>query len=219
MYTVSEPCPRCGHEKSILTIIWASEPIGSAQIGDRETLGKCVHCEKHCIVIIRTHMNAVLSGAHAGNGDVSKFQNIDFVRTVPEVDRHEAPEDVPARVAQAFVEGKAILARGMWTPAAGSFRTSLDRATQILWAGLGIEEETPFKMDRRLKKLAEKLFIPASMMEWADTVRVVGNDMHEIDEVSQEDAADAAHFVETFLTYMFTLPARVARFKARRQAE
>jgi hypothetical protein len=56
------------------------------------------------------------------------------------------------------------------------------------------------------------------MMEWAETIRVVGNEIHELEDISAEDAADAAHFVETFLTYMFTLPARVARFKERRGA-
>lgn len=219
MYTVSEPCPRCGHEKSILTIIWAVDPTNSTQLKDREALGKCIHCNDHSVLVLIAPGNLPLAGQNAGWGDIAVTPNVRLVRTIPAPAETIAPADVPEKVGKAYVEGMQILARGMWTPAAGSFRTSLDRATQILWADLGNGEDMPFKLDVRLKKLAANLSIPSAMMQWADTVRVVGNEMHDLDDVSKEDAEDAAHFVETFLTYMFTLPARVARFKARREAE
>lgn len=160
-----------------------------------------------------------LAGQTSCTGDAELNVNIEFVRTLPVTVPNAAPADVPEKIGNAYVDGMDILALGKWTPAAGSFRTSLDRATQVLWADLGTTEALPFKLDVRLKKLATNLSIPKAMMDWADTVRVVGNEMHDLDDVSKEDAEDAAHFVETFLTYMFTLPKRVERFKARRGAE
>ena len=216
MLTISQPCPRCGHEKSILSIVWADTPIAAIFDGQREVLVRCVHCQRHAIALFRSGSNFAFVGDASKRGDVSNWADVTFIRMLPAPAYQGAPENVPEKVAKAYSEGRAILARRMWTPAAGSFRTSLDRATQILWAGLQIDEVIPFKLDVRLKKLSEKLSIPQSMMEWADTVRVVGNELHDLDDVSQEDAEDAAHFVETFLTYMFTLPSRVAAFKERR---
>jgi hypothetical protein len=219
MYTISKPCPRCGHDKSIMSIVWADGPFNDREFMDRETLGRCIHCAEHTIILVRTFGHVALAGQNTGRGDIDQMQDIHYIGMIPRHFETQAPDDVPEKVGKAYVEGMTILSKKMWTPAAGSFRTSLDRATQILWAQHGFEEAMPFKLDVRLKKLAAKLSIPQSMMDWADTVRVVGNEMHEVDDVSAEDAADAGHFVETFLTYMFTLPARVARFKARREAE
>jgi len=59
--------------------------------------------------------------------------------------------------------------------------------------------------------------IASSLIEWANNVRVVGNEIHELGEVSEEDAMDAAHFTEMFLIYTFTLPRQVADFRVRRK--
>lgn len=74
----------------------------------------------------------------------------------------------------------------------------------------------PFKLDKRLKALQQNLALPQPMLDWADSVRVVGNEIHELDDISEADAKDAAHFTETLLTYMFTLPERVKAFQQRR---
>ena len=219
MLTLSYTCPRCEHEKSILQIVWEDEPNLKTYAGRREVLVRCIHCRQHSVALFFGPHDFTFTGHLTMLGDVAQWDEVTFCGILPATNDHSAPESVPGNVAKAFTDGKAILARGMWTPAAGSFRTSLDRATQVLWSGLEAGEQLPFKLDVRLRKLAEKLAIPKPMMDWADTVRVVGNEMHDVDEISKEDAEDAAHFVETFLTYMFTLPARVARFKARREAE
>ena len=216
MLTISHACPRCGHEKSIFSIVWADSPNQAIFNGIREVVGRCVHCQRHVIAVFMGTSSFAFTGNAGMRGDISNWGDVNFIEMLPDPDYPGAPDNVPDKVGKAYVEGRVILARAMWTPAAGSFRTSLDRATQILWAGLQTEDVIPFKLDVRLKKLAEKLSIPPSMMEWADTVRVVGNELHDLDDVSQEDAEDAAHFVETFLTYMFTLPSRVAAFKERR---
>lgn len=61
--------------------------------------------------------------------------------------------------------------------------------------------------------------IPNALVDWADVVRGVGNEMHAIEEVGNVDAKDAGHFAEVFLTYVYTLPQRLVDFRKRREPE
>ncbi|MGN7614324.1 DUF4145 domain-containing protein, partial [Magnetococcales bacterium HHB-1] len=46
--------------------------------------------------------------------------------------------------------------------------------------------------------------------EWAHTIRMIGNEAaHEITKVSLQDAKAIFYFLEIFLTYLFTLPAKM----------
>lgn len=179
---------------------------------------QCVHCRKHSIAVIRARGNLIVTGS-ASNffGDIDNFKGqLLLLRIIPHIPRSAAPEGVPDPVGKAYVDGLDILDTGKWTPAAGAFRTSLDRATKALWAYHLSTDDVPFKLEIRLKKLESLLGIPGAMMQWADGIRVVGNEMHEMEEISEADARDVAHFAEMFLTYAYTLPSRVERFKARR---
>ncbi|WP_429200069.1 DUF4145 domain-containing protein [Luteibacter sp. W1I16] len=185
---------------------------------DRDSMVQCVHCRKHSIAVIRGQGNLIVTGS-ASNffGDINIYKGqLNLVCIIPHIQPSTAPEGVPGPVAKAYVDGLDILNTGKWTPAAGAFRTSLDRATKILWADRFPSDDVPFKLDSRLKKLESLLGIPSAMMQWADSIRVVGNEMHEMEEISEADARDVAHFAEMFLTYAYTLPSRVEKFKERR---
>jgi hypothetical protein len=219
MMTISRPCPRCNHDKSILSIVWAEDPRAGANTTIREALVRCVHCNKHSIARMMAPDNCHLYGGHiAFHGDAEAAQRgLRCIELLPEPVKNDAPEAVPAQVASAYIDGREILARNKWTPAAGSFRTALDRATKMLWKQHDIAEEMPFKLEKRLKALEQRLSLPKDMLSWADKVRVVGNEMHELDDATEADARDVAHFCEMFLTYTFTLPARVEKFNTRRE--
>ena len=179
---------------------------------------QCVHCRKHSIAVIRARGNLIVTGS-ASNffGDIENYKpQLALIRIIPHIQPSAAPEGVPGPVAKAYVDGLDILDTGKWTPAAGAFRTALDRATKTLWADRFPDDEVPFKLESRLKKLESLVGIPPAMMQWADGIRVVGNEMHEMEEISEADARDVAHFTEMFLTYAYTLPSRVTKFKERR---
>lgn len=54
------------------------------------------------------------------------------------------------------------------------------------------------------------------MKDWADHVRVEGNDaLHDPEEFSEDDAKPLRLFTEMFLRYMFELPGEVAAFRGR----
>lgn len=218
MITISRPCPRCNHDKSILSIVWAEDPRSGAASAFREAVVRCVHCRRHSIAKMLAPDNYHLYGQHVSFHGDAEAANRGLLCTelLPEPVKNEAPEAVPLQVASAYVDGREILARNKWTPAAGSFRTALDRATKVLWTKHEIAEEMPFKLEKRLKALEQRLSLPKAMLSWADNVRVVGNEMHELDDATEADAKDVAHFCEMFLTYTFTLPARVEKFNTRR---
>lgn len=201
---------------SLHQTVWGDGPFQTTNFIPREMLVQCVHCHKCSIALIQTIGNYYLAGTNCRfSGDVAGIQEITFRGLLPPIPMNRAPENVPPAIATAFVDGLDILATKKWTPAAGSFRTALDRATKLLWPGA--REDMPFKLDKRLKALQHSLGLPQPMLDWADGIRVVGNEIHELDDISEADAMDAAHFTETLLTYMFTLPERVKAFQQRRE--
>ncbi|WP_164743070.1 DUF4145 domain-containing protein [Mesorhizobium sp. Z1-4] len=66
----------------------------------------------------------------------------------------------------------------------------------------------------RIAKLAEKGLIPPAMKEWADQIRLIGNDgAHEPEGVTKEDLAPMRGFTEAFLRYFITIPFEVAKYR------
>jgi Domain of unknown function (DUF4145) len=95
----------------------------------------------------------------------------------------------------------------------------MDRATKLLWARRASGDQTPKKLSPRIQALRAKLEIPKTIADWAHTVRIVGNELYDIDDVEEADALDAGHFAEVFLTYTCTLPERLRAFRARRNSD
>ncbi|MCV0369591.1 MAG: DUF4145 domain-containing protein [Filomicrobium sp.] len=61
--------------------------------------------------------------------------------------------------------------------------------------------------------------IPADVAKWADEIRIVGNDAaHDAAELAKEDVDEIAEFVDAFLQYVFTMPAKFARRQSRKNA-
>lgn len=71
-----------------------------------------------------------------------------------------------------------------------------------------------------LKELQENAVIDARLYEWADALRIVGNDAaHNVEEfMSKEDAKDGLDFTRAIVEYIYTFTDAFEKFKARRQA-
>ena len=129
----------------------------------------------------------------------------------PGADVLKTPEHTPEDIAKDFKEALDSLQRRNYTSAGMMFRKVLQRSTTRLATR---QEDLAVKgvgLEKRLDKLAEKHLITPAMKEWADIIRVGGNEAtHEEDEVFSEDEALAMkEFAEVFLLYAFTLPKRV----------
>lgn len=85
------------------------------------------------------------------------------------------------------------------------YRKTLETAVKELDAG------GKGSLDARIKTLSKSDMIPEAVATWAHEIRGIGNDAaHDADEPSQDDVDAAAEFVEAFLTYAFTMPAKIS---------
>lgn len=75
-------------------------------------------------------------------------------------------------------------------------------------------------MQARLRRLRDAGVVEARLCDWADELRMVGNDAaHDLSlTVSKEDARDCLDFVDAILIYVFTLDRKFQEFKSRRHA-
>ena len=221
MLTISSPCPRCLQPHTTLQLAYADpDRQGFPDPAFRETAFRCAHCQQLVLVTVLTPQSRYLGpldvqGKLAPKGDIAKVDGIEVGQILPEMPKNDAPEHCPIQVSKAFLDGAANLEQARWTAAATCYRMSIDRASKLLWQE-NCEDDMPHNLWKRIEKLSSKIEMPNSLVSWAEVVKTVGNEMRELDDVSEEDARDAAHFAEVFLTYMYTLPERLAQFRARR---
>jgi hypothetical protein len=73
-------------------------------------------------------------------------------------------------------------------------------------------------LESKLKKLKDDGVIEQRLFEWADSLRLVGNEAaHDVyAEVSKEDARDLLDFTRALVEYIFTFTEAFARFNERR---
>jgi Domain of unknown function (DUF4145) len=76
-------------------------------------------------------------------------------------------------------------------------------------------------LHRALQELVERNVIDARLLEWADSLRVLGNvGAHFTDRaVTRQDASDALDLVEAMLDYVYVFSAKFEQFKARRDGQ
>lgn len=74
-------------------------------------------------------------------------------------------------------------------------------------------------LESRLKKMNEKGVIEARMFEWAEALRISGNEAaHDVKiTISKYDAKDIIEFTDALLEYVFTFNDKFNEFKARRE--
>ena len=72
-------------------------------------------------------------------------------------------------------------------------------------------------LNDKLNNLYEAKKIDSRLLEWAQEIRLVGNDgAHEDDIVTRRDARDTLDFTEYILTYVFILTSRLDKYRNRR---
>jgi hypothetical protein len=222
MLTIATSCPRCLEPRTTLQLVTADPPLaGYTDHLPREAVFRCVHCEKLVLVELRLPGNAPLVSGSGGvpTGDIAKYKGtISMVAVRPPMPERKIPEALPEQVASAYSEGLANLRDKRFNSAAAMFRSALDRTTKLLWTDGGLGDNCPFKLEARIRQLASRLSLPTSLVDWMGAIRVVGNELHELDDVSEQDARDVAHFAEVFLQYTYTLPARLTSFRERRES-
>lgn len=128
--------------------------------------------------------------------------------------RELSTDAAPEGIRRDFDEAQRCMSVSAHTAAAMLTRRVLEGVA----VDLGASPQSP--LAARLKQLRASGAIDGRLAEWADALRVVGNDAaHNVETVvSRDDAADAISFAEALADYVYTFRARYDRFLERRNA-
>jgi hypothetical protein len=141
-------------------------------------------------------------------GDKDYYED-DFA-VYPTPPRRMSPA-VPKRLQDCFLEARTCYQAKAYTASAIMCR----RALELLAVERGIRESN---LAKSLKKLKESADIDQRLYDWADELRLAGNEaVHDVDShMSQVDARDMNDLAEAIIDYVFVFQARYEQFKNRR---
>ncbi len=163
-------------------------------------LTKCSNCDKPNVV------GREYLGSH------NDEEIWDEWRIFPPRDRTFGNE-VPDPIRRSFAEVQTNVRSGSLLSAALMCR----RTVELLAKDQGVRHGD---LATKLEALREKGVIDSRLYEWADALRLAGNDAaHEDDpdlEISKEDAEDLRVFTEAIIDYVYIYRARFEEFRSRR---
>ena len=190
----------------------------------------CPHCRQHDVAFyIVTHkrikdknmVSVFLTCGHCGRCvcaeapldhqfSTGEYKNITyetFTRIFPEPISNDAPQYTPKNVADDFKEAKFCMSHGSIKSACIMAGSALETACVQFGATSG-------GLKQKIDKLLADGVISRSLAEWAQEIRGIRIDAaHHAERnstVTQSDAEEAVYFTEMVLTYLYTLPGRIA---------
>ena len=121
--------------------------------------------------------------------------------------KDDIPEHLPDNVGGFFKQGVDNVKQGNWDAAGSMFRKTLESALKHRF-----QDNANDKLVKRIEKAAEDRNLTSEMAAWAHQIRFWGNNAaHEDEPFTEEDARQMREFTDLFLTYLFTLPEKLAR--------
>jgi hypothetical protein len=120
------------------------------------------------------------------------------------------PENLPPDVERVYLQAERNFPIAGNEEAAGTmYRKALDVGLKI------IAPSVAGVLKARIATLVQQNLLTPSLGEWADQIRLLGNETaHEIDQPTREEVEALRNFSDLVLRYLFTLPAMVAARKA-----
>jgi Domain of unknown function (DUF4145) len=128
----------------------------------------------------------------------------------PEVPGPEIPDLLPPDVSRIYLQAERNFPVAGNEEAAGTmYRKALDIGLKI------IAPDVTGVLKTRITELVKQNKLTPSLGEWADQIRLLGNDTaHEIDQPTREELTALRNFSDLVLRYLFTLPKMVEARKA-----
>ena len=205
MGSLSLSCPHCRHDRVVLDAVWS---LKSNRQNAWQTYMLCSHCGVGIAAWLCTRPGQHDESPIRVNGDISRFFLV--MGTWPELPKLGAPEHTPQAVARRYIEGEDAFGRSNWNSAVAMYRSALDIATKAM-----VSEAANKMLKSRLEWMLKNGKLTQDLWEWADRVRLGGNDaIHDPDEFNEDDARPLRYFTEMFLRYVYELPGEVARLSA-----
>ncbi|MBC6535422.1 DUF4145 domain-containing protein [Citrobacter amalonaticus] len=213
-------CPHCNRENAVLEV--EGETYQSLK-GTHALMAICRSCSGGVIAEVEPY-NQIQRKGFLGYSreyqrdillDCRPLYSNEFGRvqcTYPLAVGFDAPNATPERVGKFFIEAQENFSRGNYETCGALCRKVIDLATKQMALA---EDISAWKLQKRMEQLKAKGAITQEMYNWADIVRLDGNEQtHSEDEFDGHSAKAVLDFTETFLLYAFTLPAMVQAKRA-----
>lgn len=125
------------------------------------------------------------------------------VKIYPSIEDLDAPDGTPGNVADAYRAALVNLKTegpGFWEAAAIMARRSIELAIA------GIDGVKKGSLKSMIDEMGAKGLLTKAMVDWANEVRIIGNEGAHENGLTREDAEQAVYFAEMLFTYIFKLP-------------
>lgn len=202
----SSDCPHCGTKSASFDVPFCRTQRNVKYLW--HMAGECTLCKDYILASAQERNRAGADPTRAMDAGTfsSQFQ---IIRIIPELKQPEIPHSIPDNVQNPLKEAELSFAAGLYSAAGSCYRKAIERAVK------GLHPEATGMLNKRIRQLETEGLIPSAMIDLLDMVRLFGNSsMHEDDiDPSKEDCAAAREFCQLFLTYAFTLPAKVSEAK------
>jgi hypothetical protein len=213
------PCSRCGRQSnftvvSVAPLTYDNHLFTQSRDGNHErvwdeqiSILQCQGCGQNMVVVEDQYVGGRRKrDSKVGGGTVQ------WVGTFwwPAPGTTQSTE-VPSAVAEAVAEGTRCLLVRSPRAAAVMFRGALGQIVTHLGSDEAQKQRT---LAAQLKQMSTDGTLNASLAEWADTVRLLGNagaHPNELEPVSQQEADDLARLIGSIIDYLYVVPARVKR--------
>lgn len=198
MPKITNECPHC-HVQNVLFGLRCEQNTVDAH--QWNCFGTCHGCGKMIVAI----GNGAVQSVTNNNGDARTIFR--SVQIFPAAQSMDAPENTDPTVAGYYIQGLASLRGKHWDAAGTMFRKALEVSLKRAHSMEG--KPTIYE---RINKLPDSVGVTPAMKTWAHRIRSLGADAaHEEEPFTQAEAQELHEFAEAFLTYFFTLPAKVAK--------
>lgn len=200
-------CPHCGAEKAAFRLVYEISHPRDARIV--QGWFTCPACTLTVTAVVH---RTTQFGLSSYSEDIKQVRSLNVTKIYPDAGSTKAPEHVPERIAELYLEALDSLKRQKWTSAASMFRKTLE---------IALKDVDPtveaWKLEKRIDKLAELGKITPAIKDWAHELRLDGNAAVHGDEPADEETANAMRaLTQHTLTYLFTLPKKVELARAAR---
>lgn len=174
----------------------------------------CSSCEGSLIALFEQNTNSGHTPMHCGVDP--RDMGWTLADTYPKPTPSRVPSHATDELKNYFAQASDAARRGSWDASGAMSRKVIDVSTKQL---LGPDAKAHKTIQARIDALAEKNALTPELKDWAHQVRLGGNDAaHEEDPFTRPEAEELLDFVELYLTYVYTLPGRLAERKARAAA-
>ena len=183
-------CPHCGTRKSAFTV---HNGFGCIDSQPGYALAQCHSCGHGVLV------------RHWSSGSKQNWFDLDHGMIIPEPPDTGAPRHTPDRAADFFRQAAESRNAGLLDAAGTMYRKALESALKQCSTDQNANQRLP--LYDRIQALGNDHVLTPSLVEWAHSIRLMGNDaVHDDQPFTREDADQLHTFTDLVFRYLFTLP-------------